>query len=135
MKKLLSGLALAGLMLSTAIMPAIASAQSLKDLERIVTQRQQKKNEWRNIGIGSALVSLFGLVKGDNTLMFAGAAGALYSAYRYEQDRKSQSRSARARAELFRRQSFTRNGVRYQRRTVKKNGKTYYQFARVGKKH
>lgn len=135
MKKLLSGLALAGLMLSTAIIPAIAPAQSLKDLEKIVTRRQQKKNEWRNIGIGSALVGLFGLVKGDNTLMFAGAAGALYSANRYEQDRKSQSKAARARAELFRRQSFTRNGQKYQRRTIKKNDRTYYQFARVSKKH
>ena len=125
MKKPLSGLALAGLMLSTAIIPAIAPAQSLKDLEKIVT----------NIGIGSALVGLFGLVKGDNTLMFAGAAGALYSANRYEQDRKSQSKAARARAELFRRQSFTCNGQKYQRRTIKKNGRTYYQFARVSKKH
>jgi len=90
--------------------------------------RQQTKNEWRNIGAGSALVGLLGLVKGDTTLTFLGAAGALYSANRYEQDRKSQNNIQRARAEMFRRQSYDRNGHHYVRRTVKKNGRNYYQF-------
>src|SRR5436853_5008431 len=85
---------------SFAIAPMSAMAQDTK-------HRQETKNTWRNLAIGSGVLGLLGLLKGDNTLMFAGAAGALYSANRYEQDRKSQSRAARARYELFRRGSFT----------------------------
>lgn len=107
--------------------PITASAQSRADESH---RRQQKKNEWRNIGIGSAAVGLLGLLKHDNTLTFAGAAGALYSANRYEQDRKSQSKIDRARASYFGRDSFTRDGKRYHRKTVYKNGKKYYQFVR-----
>jgi len=110
---------------------ATAEAQSLRDLENAVKRRQQKKNEWRNIGYGSAAVGLWGLLKGDRTLMFAGAAGALYSAHRYEQDRKSQSKLNRARASYFGRTSFTRNGQRYVRKTVYRNGQKYYQFVRA----
>lgn len=108
--------------------PIAASAQSRLDRES--KHRQDMKNQWRNIGIGSAALGLFGLLKHDNTLMFAGAAGALYSANRYEQDRKSQSKIDRARAQMFSRRSFTRNGHTYVRHTVKKNGHTYYQFRR-----
>jgi hypothetical protein len=111
--------------------PMTASAQSLKDLERLVDRRQDKKNEWRNIAIASGALGVLGLLKKDNTLFFAGTAGALYSAYRYEQDRKSQSRLNRARAAYFSRSSFTRDGVRYTRRTVTRNGKKYYQFVRA----
>jgi hypothetical protein len=115
--------AAAGVMLA----PIPASAQSRRDES---SHRQQTKNQWRNIGIGSAAVGLFGLLKHDNTLTFAGAAGALYSANRYEQDRKSQSKIDHARADMFGRSSFDRNGHHYVRRTVNKNGKKYYQFVR-----
>lgn len=102
--------------------PLTASAQS--------SHRQQTKNTWRNLAIGSGVVGLLGLLKGDSFLTFAGAAGALYSANRYEQDRKSQSRQDRARAQIFSRSSFTRDGHTYRRKTVWKNGKKYYQFVR-----
>ena|SRR5438128_710042 len=92
--------------------------------------RQQTKNQWRNIGIGSAAVGLLGLVKHDNTLAFAGAAGALYSANRYEQDRKSQSKADHARAAYFSKPFFYRNGHKYVRRTVWRHGHKYYQFVR-----
>jgi hypothetical protein len=108
--------------------PMLAIAQSRQ--ERVSQRRQKTKNEWRNIGIGSAAVGLYGLVKHDRTLTFVGAAGALYSANRYEQDRKSQNKARRARAEMFRRKSFYRNGHHYVRRTVKKNGHSYYQYVR-----
>ena len=88
------------------------------------------ENEWRNLAIGSGAAALYGLLKHDNTVTFAGAAGALYSLNRYEQDRKSQSKIDRARAAAFNRRYYTRNGSRYVRRTVHKNGKTYYQFVR-----
>jgi len=106
--------------------PTVAIGQSRQD--GASQHRQQTKNQWRNIGIGSAAVGLLGLVKHDNTLTFAGAAGALYSANRYEQDRRSQSHTRRARAELFRRQSYDRNGHHYVRQTVKRDGQSYYRY-------
>lgn len=124
-KGFLSGLlvlAFAGPMI---LAPATADAQTSAQ-----KQRQKTKNEWRNIAYGSGLVALFGLVKNDSTLTFAGSAGALYSAYRYEQDRKSQNKQNRARAELFSRSSFTRDGTKYVRQTKVKNGKKYYYFAK-----
>jgi hypothetical protein len=95
-----------------------------------VQRRQDKKNEWRNIAIGAGGLGLLGLLKKDNTLTFAGGAGALYSLNRYEQDRKSQSRLERTRSTYFSKPYFYRDGVRYDRRTVNKNGQKYYQFAR-----
>src|ERR1041384_1846450 len=123
--KTLSAIALTGALLA----PIAASAQDDRDRES--KHRQQKKNEWRNIGIGSAGIGLFGLVKGDKTLMFAGAGGALYSANRYEQDRKSQSKTDRARASYFSKDHFYRNGHRYNRKTVWSHGKKHYQFVRA----
>ena len=93
-------------------------------------RRQQTKNEWRNIAIGAGAVGVLGLLKKDNTLMFAGAAGALYSLNRYEQDRRSQSQLERTRSEYFSRPYFTRDGQRFERRTVTRNGQKYYQFYR-----
>jgi hypothetical protein len=109
---------------SFAIAPISASAQSSK-------HRQQTKNTWRNVAIGSGALGLYGLLKGDTTLAFAGAAGALYSANRYEQDRKSQSQAEHARYQMFSRRSYMRNGHRYVRRTVYKHGQKYYQFVRA----
>jgi hypothetical protein len=105
--------------------PMTAQAQS-----KAAKHRQKTKNEWRNIAIGSGALAILGLVKHDNTLTFIGAAGALYSADRYEKDRKSQKRSEHARYTMFRKASFTRNGHRYVRKTVTKNGHKYYQFVR-----
>lgn len=96
-----------------------------------VTANAQRKDEWRNLAIAGGVLGLLGLVKHDSTLTFAGTAGALYSAWRYEEDRKSESRQRRARYELFRRGSFTRDGKRYTRKTVWRNGKKYYQFVRA----
>lgn len=95
-----------------------------------VAHRQSTKNEWRNLAIAGGLVSVLGLLKKDSTLTFAGAAGALYAAYRYEQDRKSQSSLARARAYYFGQPYFYRDGTRYDRRTVYQGGQRYYQFVR-----
>jgi hypothetical protein len=111
-----------------AMTPVAISAQSLSEQSR---RRQQTKNQWRNLAFGAGAVALYGLLKKDSTITFAGAAGALYSLHRYEQDRKSQSKIDQARAAMFSRQSFTRNGQRYVRRTVRKNGRTYYQFVRA----
>jgi len=103
--------------------PVSAHAQSSK-------HRQEKKNEWRNLAIGSGALGVIGLLRHDNTLFFAGSAGALYSAWRYEQDRKSQSKADRARAAYFSKSYFYRDGHKYTRKTTWKNGKRYYYFAR-----
>ncbi|RYG42302.1 hypothetical protein EON79_19180 [bacterium] len=116
---------------ATTVAAPIAQAQSLNDLGKLIDRRQSKKNEWRNIAIGAGALGVLGLLKKDNTLTFAGFGGALYSLTRYEADRKSQSKLQRARASYFQRGSFTRNGQRYTRRTVRKNGKTYYQFVKA----
>ena len=102
------------------------------NIQSQIDRRQQTKNEWRNLAIGSGLVGVLGLLTKEPTLTFAGAAGALYSAYRYEQDRKSQSSLNRARAYYFSQPYFYRDGRRFDRRTVTKNGQRYYQFVRHG---
>lgn len=98
------------------------------NLQREYDRRQQTKNEWRNIAYVGGAVAILGLLKHDNTLTFAGTAGALYSLYRYEQDRKSQNSLNHLRAEYFSRPYFVRDGRRYDRHVVTKNGQRYYQF-------
>ena len=73
---------------------------------------------------------MYGLLNHDPTIAFIGAAGTLYSASRYESDRRSQSQNNRARAELFDRGYFERDGVRYNKRDKWQNGEHYYYFAR-----
>jgi hypothetical protein len=123
-------LAMGGIALGAAA-PAMVNAQSLKDLEKLIDRRQDKKNEWRNIAYGAGGLGVLGLLKGDRTLFFAGTAGALYSAYRYEQDRKSQSKLARTKAAYFSRPYFYRDGKKYVRKTTWKNGKKHYYFAKA----
>jgi len=67
-----------------ALAPATSFAQSA------YKHRQDTKNTWRNVAIGSGAVGLYGLLSHQNNLALLGAAGAGYGAYRYEHDRKSQ---------------------------------------------
>ena len=126
--KIIAGLLAASVMGGTVVAPIAANAQ--RSLEQESKRRQQKKNEWRNIGYGSGAVALYGLLKKNSTLTLLGAAGALYSANRYEQDRKSQSRTDRDRASIYSQQTIYRDGKRYKRQTVWKNGQKYYKFVR-----
>jgi len=129
--KLVANLAALAVMVMGIAIPSTAQAQNLRDLEKALTQRQKMKNEWRNIALASGAVAVLGLLNDDPTLTFAGAAGALYSAHRYEQDRKSQSQLARTRASFFSRSSFLRDGVKYERKTKWKKGKKYYYFQKT----
>lgn len=95
-------------------------------------RREETKNEWRNLGIASGLLGVLGLLEHDRTLTFLGSAGALYSAHRYEEDRKSQNQLTRARARYFEMPRFFRNGNWYERKTVYRGGQKYYQFVRCG---
>jgi hypothetical protein len=124
-KGLLAGLLSISMVAPLAVISTDAYAQSEYD------RRQQKKNEWRNIAIASGALAVLGLIRNDSTLTFAGAAGALYSAHRYEQDRKSQNSMNRFRANVFSRPYFTRDGYRYTRKTKMKNGKKYYYFTKA----
>ncbi len=112
----------------SALMPIAASAQS--NSADASHHRQQTKNQWRNLAIGGGAATLYGLLRHDKVVTFAGAAGALYSLSRYEHDRKSQSKIDHARAAAFDRSSFDRNGQHYVRKTVTRNGHKYYQFVR-----
>ena len=100
--RIFASLIASAVMGSTILACVPANAQS--HLDRASHHRQKKKNEWRNIGIGSAALGVAGFATHNNALGFAGLAGAGYSAHRYEQDRKSQSRIDRARrARYYRR--------------------------------
>lgn len=89
-------------------------------------------NEWRDIAAIAGGVALIGALEDDDTLFFAGTAGALYSLYRYDQDRDSDDRMSRLRAAYFSRPYFWRDGVRYDRTLVTRNGERYYRFVRHG---
>lgn len=54
--------------------------------------RQQTKNTWRNVGLAGGAAAAAGVLTHNKNLTIGGAATALYSAYRYEQDRKNQAR-------------------------------------------
>ena len=112
---------------SALLVPFTTSAQTQTQ------RRDQTQNEWRNIALASGAIALLGVLKKDDKLTFAGAAGALYSLYRYDEDSKSKDRLARTRAEYFSRSEFYRDGIRYNRRTVTKGGKKYYQFYKAPK--
>ena len=90
----LTALALAGSFAAAAMAPLSASADG--------ASRQKNKNTWRNLAIGGAAVAGYGLLKHNTTATVLGAAGAAYSANRYEQDRKSQSAHQRARQRYHR---------------------------------
>src|SRR5579862_5731298 len=78
MKKILTQ-SLAVLAICTAIAaPSIASAQSW--------HRQDMRDQWKDVAIGAGVVGLLGAVTHNDTLLGIGAAGVLYSAYRYDAD-------------------------------------------------
>ena len=72
---------LAAVLSAAALVPALADSSS----------QQKNKNNWRNLGIAGAAVAGYGLLNHNSTATILGAAGAAYSANRYENDRKNQS--------------------------------------------
>ena len=117
--------AMAALAMSVAFttLPTTANAQFNSR-----THRQHMKNDWRNLAYLGAGLGLMGALNHDSTLAFLGGAGALYSANRYEQDRRSQNRLNRERAFYFSRGYYTYNGHRYRRHERDRDGKIYYYF-------
>lgn len=93
-------------------------------------RRRDTKNEWRDLGAVSGAVGVYGLLSGNRTLAALGLGGGLYSAYRYEEDRRSDNRYDRDRYELFRRPSFDYQGHHYTRHERSRDGQRYYSFSR-----
>ena len=94
---------------------------------------QKRKNNYRNLGIGAAVLGAGGLLKGNKTLGVLGAAGAAYSASRYEKARHRQSQAAHKRDVRHHRQvgNFTRNGRKY----YTYHGHEYYKNLSDGSRH
>ena len=110
------------------LLPADAQAQSRHDQ---VSHRQKSKNQWRNLGYAGGALGVAGLLTGNKTLAALGIGGGAYSAYRYEQDRKSQNRLEHGRYQLFSNRSFNYGGHRYERRSRTRNGQKSYYFHRI----
>jgi len=109
---------------ATALLPSIAFASA--------ASRQKNKNTWRNLAIGAGAVAGYGLLNHNSTATVLGAAGAAYSANRYEQDRKSQDAAKRARMRYHRTGgSYVQNGRKYYRY----NGHMYYMDLSTGVRH
>jgi hypothetical protein len=79
------------------------------------SSRQKNKNLWRNGAIVGGAAALYGLHNHDTTTTVLGAAGAAYSAKRYEDDRHSQSQAQARRDQRTRYHRYY--GHRYHRRT------------------
>lgn len=57
------------------------------------TKRQKNKNDMRNLGIGLGALAVHKTLKGDTKTGLLLGAGAAYAGKKYEDQRKSQSRS------------------------------------------
>ena len=51
--------------------------------------RQNQKDQWKDLAIGSGILGTIGLLSHNDTLTTIGAAGVVYSAYRYEEEEDS----------------------------------------------
>jgi len=101
-----------------------------------MASHQSNKNMWRNLAIGSGVIAGYGLVKHNSTATILGAAGAGYSAYRYEQERKAEAAQSRARDRYYYRHRFMRyHRTAHYHRTYRPAssythaGRKYYHFA------
>jgi len=111
---------------ATSVVPGVVFAQSSK-----AANRQKNKNTWRNAAGAAAAIAGYGLIKGNSTATVLGAAGAAYSANRYEKDRKSQDAAKRARASYHRTGNYTHNGRKY----YTYQGHHYYMDVNTGQRH
>lgn len=111
----------------SAILPGAALAQSKQEQAK----RQKKKNDWRNATGAAAAVAGYGLLKHNSTATVLGAAGAAYSANRYEQERKHQDERKRARTHYHRTGDYIKNGKKY----YKYDGHMYYMDLKTGDRH
>jgi hypothetical protein len=113
----------------SAVLPGAALAQSKQEQAK----RQKKKNDWRNATGAAAAVAGYGLLKHNSTATVLGAAGAAYSANRYEQERKNQSKAKARRERRYHRHGgdYVQNGRKY----YTYGGHRYYMDMATGARH
>jgi hypothetical protein len=128
MKNNLLKLVTLGLVTGALVMPMTINAQSKS--QREIDRRQKTKGDWQKTANISGAAALLGLVTHNKTLTYVGAGTSLYSVYRMQEDTKSQNRTRRNRAAFYNQTHYTHKGVRYDRKTVHKNGHTYYTFVK-----
>ena len=126
-------IAIAGVLAAAIAAPIGAQAQTVthwvdRQLDKGRSHQQQDKNDWRNLGYAGAGVVGVGLLTHSNALIAIGVTGGLYSAYRYEQDRKSQNSDDRRRHAYFSQKTRNIDGHRYHRVTVTREGHQYYAY-------
>src|SRR5579871_1547717 len=123
--------ALSGLLTAAIAAPMVSQAQTVnhwvdRQLDKGRSHQQQDKNNWRNLGYAGAGVAGVGLLTHHPALVAIGITGGLYSAYRYEQDRKSQNSDDRRRHAYFSQKTRMIDGHRYHRVLVTRQGHQYY---------
>jgi hypothetical protein len=142
LKKLATQFALFGAMVGLTAMPLTSNAQTVTHwIERQTKtsehnkhhgdHRQNQKNDWRNLGYVGAGAAVLGVLTHDPLLAGIGVTGGLYSAWRYEQDRKSQNAADRRRYAFFSKPTRTMHGHKYRRVTVTDHGHKYYAYKRA----
>lgn len=119
-------LALLALASAASALPQAALAQTKAD------NAQKQKNNWRNIGGAAAAVAGYGLLKGNTTATLLGAAGAAYSAKRYEDERKTQDHLKRERQNRNYYRTPKSDGTRQYYRY---DGQLYYKDLATGERH
>jgi hypothetical protein len=94
MRRKLTAVITAGLALVMTAVVAAPAAMAQTDKDKA---RQRDKNTMRNLGIGLGALAAHQAIKGKTTNALVLGAGAAYSAKKYEDQRKSQSRVRRGR--------------------------------------
>lgn len=84
MKQIKSLIAAAGI-LAVGALPTVASADHWHDAHH--HRIHDSGNGWRDLSILGGVAGIAGVVTHNSTLAAVGLGGALYSGYRYEQDR------------------------------------------------
>lgn len=107
---------------------SVFALTALMPLAGLADNTQTQKNNWRNLGIGAGAIAAHGLLRGNGLETVVGVAGAAYSANRYEQERKKQAASQRARARYHRRGHSNREYYTY-------NGHQYYRNMTSGERY
>ena len=78
----------------------------------------QSKNTWKNIAIGGAAVTGYGLVKKKKNVAIIGAVGTAYAYSRYNSKRKKEAQAAENRRIRWYKARYGRNWRTYYKRGV-----------------
>jgi hypothetical protein len=113
----------------TAMTTSLAAPIAVRADDSAKTQKQ--KNDWRNLAIGAGVIAGHGLINHNTTETLIGAAGAAYSAKKYEDARKKQSQDNAYRARYHRRSGTYTTG---NRKYYTYGGNRYYMDLTTGQR-